>query len=81
MKLNCYRYIAILETISLWKMSSGSFKTVYQQNVYKTYVWYTITANQTKSYILIYMYEEDFALDNLQWLICHKTQPNQIIYI
>ena len=27
------------------------------------------------------MYEEDMALNNLQWLICHKTQPNQIIYI
>ena len=23
----------------------------------------------------------DLALNNLQWLICHKTQPNQIIYI
>ena len=23
------------------------------------------------------MYEEDLALDNLQRLICHKTQPNQ----
>ena len=27
------------------------------------------------------MYEEDLALNNLQWLICHKTQPNQIIYL
>ena len=27
------------------------------------------------------MYKEDLALNNLQWLICHKTQPNQIIYI
>ena len=31
------------------------------------------------------MYKEDFALNNLQWLICHKTQtkPNPIysIYI
>ena len=27
------------------------------------------------------MYKEDLALDNLQWLICHKTQPNEIIYI
>ena len=26
------------------------------------------------------MYKEDLALNNLQWLICHKTQPNQIIY-
>ena len=23
---------------------------------------------------------EDLALNNLQWLICHKTQPNQIFY-
>ena len=22
-----------------------------------------------------YMYKEDLALNNLQWLICHKTQP------
>ena len=32
---------------------------------------------------LIYMNKEDFALNNLQWLICHKTQPkpNQIYLI
>ena len=30
---------------------------------------------------LIYMYKEDLALNNLQWLICHQTQPKQIIYI
>ena len=24
---------------------------------------------------LIYMYKKDFALNNLQWLICHKTKP------
>ena len=29
----------------------------------------------------MYMYKEDLALNNLQWLICHKMQPNQIIYI
>ena len=27
------------------------------------------------------MYKQDIASNNLQWLICHKTQPNQIIYI
>ena len=27
------------------------------------------------------MYKQDLALNNLQGLICHKTQPNQIIYI
>ena len=25
---------------------------------------------------LIYMYKKDLALNNLQWLICHNTQPN-----
>ena len=30
---------------------------------------------------MISMYKEDLALNKLQWLICHKTQPNQIIYI
>ena len=29
----------------------------------------------------IYMYKEDLALNYLQWLIFHKTQPNQIIYV
>ena len=27
------------------------------------------------------MHKEDLALNNLPWLICHKTQPNQITYI
>ena len=26
---------------------------------------------------LMYMYEKNFALNNLQGLICHKTKPNQ----
>ena len=30
---------------------------------------------------LINMYKPDFGLNNLQWLICHKIQPNQIIYL
>ena len=29
----------------------------------------------------IYIYKEDMALSNQQWLIYHKTKPNQIIYI
>ena len=40
------------------------------------------TKCDNKSYkYLINMNREDLALNNLQWLICHKTQPNQIIYI
>ena len=30
---------------------------------------------------LIYIYKEDLALNNLQWLICHKAQQSQIIYL
>ena len=26
---------------------------------------------------LMHIYDEDFALNNLQLLICHKTKPNQ----
>ena len=28
---------------------------------------------------LIYMNKEDLALNNLQWLICHKNKPKQTI--
>ena len=40
----------------------------------------TIKPNQTKPnpIYLIDMYKEDLTLNNLQWLICHKTQRNQI---
>ena len=27
---------------------------------------------------LSYKYKQDLTLNNLQWLICHSTQPNQI---
>ena len=38
--------------------------------------------NQTKPnhIYLIYMYKEDLALDNLQWLICHKTKRNETFF-
>ena len=28
---------------------------------------------------LIYMNKNNLALNNLQWLICHKTKPNQTL--
>ena len=57
-------------TCVLKNMSSGSFENVI--NKMFTHVLY-----------LICMYREDLALNNIQWLKCHKTQPNQItsIYI
>ena len=41
-------------------MGSGLFKNI----------------NVFTNHFLINMYKEDLALNNLQWLICHKTQPN-----
>ena len=35
----------------------------------------------THTYIYIYIYKEDWALNNLQWLIYHKIKRNKIIYI
>ena len=29
----------------------------------------------------IKVYQEDLILNNLQWMICNKTQPNQITYL
>ena len=49
-------------------MSSGSFKNVNNKMCLEIIH-------------LIYVYKKDLSLNNLQWLICHKTQPNQIIYI
>ena len=39
--------------------------------------------NVFRNYILIYMYKKDLALNNPQWLRCHKTQtkPNPIYLI
>ena len=61
-----YQY---LETFNCVQKNELQLIQKYKQNVF------------TNPIDLIYMYKEDLALNNLQWLICHKTQPNQIIYI
>ena len=45
-------------------MSSGLFKNV-------------INKMCSEIIYLIYMYKKDPALNNLQWLICHKTKPDK----
>ena len=42
-----------------------------------------IPSNPAKQNIICIWYQEDLALNNLQWLICHKTKLNQtyILYI
>ena len=50
-------------------MNSGSFANV----IYKMCLQIMYIFN-----IYIYMYKEDLELNNLQWLICHKTQVNHL---
>ena len=52
-------------TIKPNQMNSGLFKNV----ILKICVY--------KSYIYIYIYIKDLALNNLQWLICHKNQTTE----
>ena len=46
-------------------MSSGSFKKWNLQNVFTNHIY------------LIYMYKLDLAINNLQRLICHKTNHRE----
>ena len=55
-----------------WKKSSGSFKNVTNKMCLQIYIYIYIYI-----YVCVCVYKEDFALNNLQWLICHKIQPNQ----
>ena len=50
------------------KASSGSLKIVIDKMF-------------TNHIYLIYMYKEDLTLNNLQWLMCHKTQTIRTVYI
>ena len=46
------------------KWAQSSLKCL-QQNAFTNHIY------------LIYVYKEDVVLNNLQWLICHKTKQNQ----
>ena len=46
-------------------MNPGSFKNVINKMCFKNHIYF------------IDMYKQVLALNNLQWLICHKTKPNQ----
>ena len=35
----------------------------------------------TNNIYLIYIYQPDLVLNNQQWLICYKTQPNQLAFM
>ena len=73
------RYISPMPVYYLPRLRA---KTVYRFNERKQ-LQADKEAEGTKTNLiyLIYMYKEDLALNNLQLLICHKNQPNQILYI
>ena len=50
------------------KMSSGSFK-ILSKNVFRNPIFN------------IYKYKKNLVLNNLQWLICHKTKSNQTMFV
>ena len=51
--------------LTVCKKSSGSFKNVIDK-----------MCKQIIYVFNMYVYKEDLALNYVQWLICHKTQPN-----
>ena len=69
-KLNYYCYIVIVEIIYMCakKLAQARLKIISIKCI-------------SKFYIFIHMYQKDLVLNNLHWLICHKTKRNQIIYI
>ena len=89
--LNCDCYIAIVETIDLCvKKSSRSF-VIYKiyiaivetidlcvKKSSRSFVIYKMCLQNIYIYILIYMYKEGLALNNLQYAIKpNQTKPNQ----
>ena len=46
------------------KKAQVRFRMLFTKYVYKSYMY------------LIYMYKKYLELNNLQWLVCHKTKPN-----
>ena len=65
--LNSVKYLKPFNCVPK-QMYSGSFKNV----IYKMCL---------EIIYLIYMYKEDLALNNRQWLICHKSKPNNYILV
>ena len=83
---------ALISHLGLELLNRGSLMTGVKLGLLYSNVWNHLSVYKKrrtlsikcvyKSYIYsIYMYKEDLAVNNLQWLICHKTKPNQAIYI
>ena len=83
-----------MSVVQLWLLYNNTWNrlTVCQKKRGQAHLRVLSTKCIYKLYICIYIYiyvcvcacvcvcKEDLALNNLQWLICHKTQLNQIIF-
>ena len=55
---------------TLWNRTAFDFEFACKQKTILILNW--IVWNRT-----VYMYENGFGINDLQWLMCHKTKPNQ----
>ena len=62
----------------LWLLYSNTWNDLTVLKEAQVRLRILLTKCLYKSWIyLIYMYKQDLVSNNLQWLICHKTKPNQ----
>ena len=65
--------------VNIWLLYSNSLNNLTVQKMLMI-IWECNLQNEFPKHIyLIYLYEEDLALNNLHCLICHK-KPNQMLY-
>ena len=62
----------------LWRGSSHSPNSWTEASPSDGLISYSDYLYRSNVYKSEYMCKEDLALNNLQWLICHKTQPTKI---
>ena len=72
LKLNCFWHWNCVLILS-WIVWNRTFwhLILYKQKTILILNW--IVWNRT-----VYMYKNGFGINDLQWLMCHKTKPNQI---
>ena len=64
--LNCDLYSNTLNHLTVQKRAQACLRMLSTKCVYKSYI------------CLMYMNKQDLALNNLQWLICHKTNQTNL---
>ena len=68
--------------VKLWLLNTNTWNHLTVQKRAQAHLRILSTKFIHKSYIyLVYMYKQDLTLNNLQGLICHKTQLNETYII